>query len=120
MLSNRDFQLFVNPNSHASQLVIMHMLIIDFVMSTTAALENGKNRTKDHRKDHSKDASRVWIQQMINVLPADHRYYAEWPVKLLTSLGFFEEDQIREPSLLIGGTAALIETSERSPHKWQN
>ncbi|RSL76644.1 hypothetical protein CEP51_009778 [Fusarium floridanum] len=115
-LSSNDFAHFVDPQNHISQLVIMHTLVLDFVMSKKAVDEFGKTGIGRNGYDCRRAMSKVWIEQIQGRLPAEYQEYAEWPVKLVKSLNYsFDKDaEVWEPFLLSRGTATLSETDTLS------
>ncbi|RMJ14803.1 hypothetical protein CDV36_005537 [Fusarium kuroshium] len=115
-LSSNDFAHFVDPQNHISQLVIMHTLVLDFVMSKKAVDEFGKTGIGRNGYDCRRAMSKVWIEQIQGRLPAEYQVYAEWPVKLVKSLNYsFDKDaEVWEPFLLSRGTATLSETDTLS------
>lgn len=112
-LSSQDFASFIDPENHVSQLVIMHMLVLDYVMSRKTILvepftTSGRpGSTKGH--DTRKGMSKIWIEQMLVRLPLDLHKYAEWPVSFVRGLSysFKKDDEVWRPFLLSNGQATL-------------
>ncbi|KAJ4160571.1 hypothetical protein NW754_003690 [Fusarium falciforme] len=115
-LTSNDFSHFVDPQNYVSQLVIMHTLVLDFVMSKKAVDEFGKTGIGRHGYDCRRAMSKVWIEEIQGRLPAEYQEYAGWPVKLIKSLNYsFDKDaEVWEPFLLSRGTATLSETDTLS------
>ncbi|KPM36641.1 T-complex protein 1 subunit epsilon [Neonectria ditissima] len=117
-LTSKDFISFIDPNNPASQLVIMHMLALDYVMSRKTFVEKsakpwgslGPSEGYDCRKGMSK----IWIDKMLEQLPSEYHKYAEWPANFVRGLtySFNKEDQVWRPFFLNNGTTTL--SSEHS------
>ncbi|RGP63483.1 sterol uptake control 2 [Fusarium longipes] len=110
-LNSSDFASFIDTKNYASQLVIMHMLVLEFVMSRKAV--EGDKRSSLGQKGYycRKAMSKVWVQQILNNLPSKYCEYGEWPLRFINSLNysFDDEDQVWKPFLLSSGTAILQE-----------
>ncbi|PTD01867.1 hypothetical protein HYE67_005931 [Fusarium culmorum] len=108
-LSSNDFASFIDTENYASQLVIMHMLVLEFVMSRKAV--EGDKRSSMGQKGHyfRKATSKGWVQQILNRLPSEYYEYGEWPLRFINSLNysFDGEDQVWKPFLLSSGMAIL-------------
>ncbi|KAF5023162.1 hypothetical protein F66182_4776 [Fusarium sp. NRRL 66182] len=111
-LANNDFESFIDPKSYPSQLVIMHILVLEFVMSRKAVEGSNRQRGQGCRKAMSK----VWVQQIVKRLPHEYHEYGEWPIKFIKSLeySFDDEDQVWKPFMLSSGTAVWSEEDTRS------
>ncbi|KAF4446529.1 Sterol uptake control protein 2 [Fusarium austroafricanum] len=110
-LNSNDFASFVDTNNHASQLVIMHLLVLEFVMSRKE-LENNKRSVVGKKGYHCRKAmSKIWVQQILRKLPVEYYEYGEWPLKFINSLNysFDDEDQVWKPFFLSRGRAVLPE-----------
>ncbi|KAM0562759.1 hypothetical protein ACHAPJ_001599 [Fusarium lateritium] len=110
-LNTNDFASFIDPKSYVSQLVIMHMLVLEFVMSRKAV--EGAQRTRLGMKGYycKKAMSKIWIQQILENLPPEYYKYGEWPLKFINNLhySFDDEDQVWKPFFLSNGRAILPE-----------
>lgn len=108
-LSSSDFASFIDTENYASQLVIMHMLVLEFVMSRKAV--EGDQRSSMGQKGYyfRKATSKGWVQQILNRLPSEYYEYGEWPLRFINSLNysFDGEDQVWKPFLLSSGMAIL-------------
>ncbi|RGP69351.1 c6 transcription factor [Fusarium sporotrichioides] len=110
-LNSNDFASFVYTENYASRLVIMHMLVLEFVMSRKVV--EGDKRSSMGQKGYyyRKATSKGWIQHIFNRLPLEYHEYGEWPLRFINSLSysFDDEDQVWKPFLLSSGTAVLQE-----------
>ncbi|KAK7408993.1 hypothetical protein QQX98_008812 [Neonectria punicea] len=112
-LTSKDFASFINPDNPASQLVIMHMLALDYVMSRKTFVQQsakpwgslGPREGYDCRKGMSK----VWIDKMLEQLPPEYHKYAEWPAKFVRGLtySFNQGDEVWRPFYLNDGITTL-------------
>ena len=109
-LKTEDFEAFIDPENYAARLVIMHILILDYVMSRKS-VQGGlmANASPGFVKglDYRKGMSRLWIEQINDQLPAEYHEYAAWPVNFMRSLtySFNHENEVWKPFLLSEGTA---------------
>ncbi|CAJ0548754.1 Ff.00g023670.m01.CDS01 [Fusarium sp. VM40] len=110
-LSNDDFTSFIDTKNHTSQLVIMHMLILEFVMSRKAMEEGGRSTLGQKGYYCRKAMSKVWVQQILSRLPLKYCEYGEWPLRFIDSLNysFDDEYQVWKPFFLSSGRAILVE-----------
>ncbi|KAM0426802.1 hypothetical protein ACHAPT_008118 [Fusarium lateritium] len=110
-LTSNEFSHFVDPQNHVSQLVIMHILVLDFVMSKKSVDEFGKTGIGRKGYDCRRAMSKVWIEEIQGRLPVKYQEYAEWPVRFIRSLNYsFDKDaEVWEPFLLSRGQATLSE-----------
>ncbi|KAH7197983.1 uncharacterized protein B0J16DRAFT_31766 [Fusarium flagelliforme] len=110
-LNTADFTSFIDTKNYASQLVIMHMLVLEFVMSRKAV--EGDKRSAIGQKGYycRKAMSKVWVQKILSKLPQEYYEYGEWPLRFINSLNysFDDEDQVWKPFMLSSGTAILPE-----------
>ncbi|VUC33608.1 unnamed protein product, partial [Clonostachys rosea] len=111
-LSMEEFSSFMNPQNHASRLIIMHMLTLDFVMSRKDVQDGSRlGSSEAYRKgyDCRKNMSVAWISQMLGELPKDYQVYAEWIQRFSQGLtfSFDSDDEIWKPFLLHHGKANL-------------
>ncbi|WXC64097.1 hypothetical protein SNK03_009899 [Fusarium graminearum] len=108
-LSSNDFASFIDTENYASQLVIIHMLVLEFVMSRKAV--EGDKRSSMGQKGYyfRKATSKGWVQQILSRLPSEYYEYGEWPLRFINSLNysFDGEDQVWKPFLLSSGMAIL-------------
>lgn len=108
-LNTADFTSFIDTKNYASQLVIMHMLVLEFVMSRKAV--EGDKRSSIGQKGYycRKAMSKVWVQKILSKLPLEYCEYGEWPLRFINSLNysFDDEDQVWKPFMLSSGTAIL-------------
>lgn len=117
-LQNEDFAAFINPDNFVCQLDIMHMLVLDFVMSRKSVQKASTIRgSTGFQKgfDYRRGMSRLWVEQIYSKLPEEYREYGEWPLKFMRSLtySFSHENDIWKPFCLSDGTA--ICNTESSP-----
>ncbi|KAK7433161.1 hypothetical protein QQZ08_000092 [Neonectria magnoliae] len=112
-LTSKDFASFINPNNPASQLVIIHMLALDYVMSRKTFVQQsakpwGSLGTREGC-DCRKDMSKVWIDKMLEQLPPEYHKYAEWPAKFVRGLtySFNQENEVWRPFFLNDGITTL-------------
>ncbi|KAL6923399.1 hypothetical protein FSST1_000673 [Fusarium sambucinum] len=110
-LNSNDFTSFIDAENYSSQLVIMHMLVLEFVMSRKA-VEGDKRSSKGQKGYHCRKAtSKLWVLNIHNNLPLEYYEYSEWPLRFINSLNysFDDEDQVWKPFLLSNGTAIMQE-----------
>ncbi|EXK33360.1 hypothetical protein FOXG_06157 [Fusarium oxysporum f. sp. lycopersici 4287] len=108
-LSSNDFASFIDPTNHASQLVILHMLVLEFVMSRKS-VEGDKRSALGKKGYHCRKAmSKVWVQQILRKLPVEYYEYGEWPLRFINSLNysFDDEDQVWKPFFLSNGRTVV-------------
>ncbi|KAK2594051.1 hypothetical protein QQS21_008236 [Conoideocrella luteorostrata] len=83
-LSAQEFALFTNPNNHIGRLVIIHMLLMDCIMSRTICVwEEGPQVTFNdtrHRYDARNVMAIKWIENIYESLPEMYQPYAQWPL----------------------------------------
>lgn len=110
-LSNDDFTSFIDTKNHTSQLVIMHMLVLEFVMSRKVMEGDGRSRLGQKGYYCRKAMSKVWVQQILSRLPLKYCEYGEWPLRFIGSLNysFDDEHQVWKPFFLSSGRAILTE-----------
>ncbi|KAF4977512.1 hypothetical protein FZEAL_5991 [Fusarium zealandicum] len=115
-LASADFASFVDSQNHVSQLVIMHMLVLDFVMSRKVVEEGDKVRRGQAGYDCKKAMSKVWIERMLKQLPPEYQSYAEWPVRFSRGIkhSFNEGSQDWEPFFLSNVKATMRNTNTLS------
>ncbi|KAH7013519.1 hypothetical protein EDB80DRAFT_710198 [Ilyonectria destructans] len=112
-LTSQDFSAFIDPENHVSQLVIMHMLVLDYVISRKTVSEESakycRNAGFNNGYDCRKGMSEIWIDQMLEQLPLEYQKYAEWPVNFVRGLSYsFEQDHdVWRPFLLNNGAATM-------------
>ncbi|OBS19597.1 hypothetical protein FPOA_11322 [Fusarium poae] len=110
-LNSNDFASFIDTENYSSQLVIMHMLVLEFVMSRKAV--EGDKRSSTGQKGYycRKATSKLWVLKILNNLPLEYYKYGEWPLRFINSLdySFDDEDQVWKPFLLSNGTAIMQE-----------
>ncbi|CAM1506376.1 Fc.00g060170.m01.CDS01 [Cosmosporella sp. VM-42] len=119
-----DFASFIDPDNYVSQLVIMHMLVLDFVMMPHA-IEDGSmnNSSPGFRKGfhYRRAMSKVWVEQIQGRLPSEYHQYAKWPVAFVRTLKYsINKDQVWKPFLLSEGKITLpADSSSLSAIEWQ-
>ncbi|KAM5348779.1 hypothetical protein ACJ41O_008602 [Fusarium nematophilum] len=105
-LTANDFASFVDRQNHVSQLVIMHMLVLEFVMGRKS-VEDGGNGGPGASKgyDCRKAMSKIWMERMLERLPPEYHEYAEWPIRFARSLNysFNKDNQVWKPFMLNDG-----------------
>ncbi|KAF4991585.1 hypothetical protein FGRMN_7704 [Fusarium graminum] len=108
-LSSNDFASFIDTKNYASQLVIMHMLVVEFVMGRKTVDEDEMSTPSQKSHYYRKAMSKVWIQQILEKLPLEYREYGEWTSNFTSSLdySFDDEDQVWKPFVLSSGRAIL-------------
>lgn len=111
-LRPEDFASFIDPDNHVSQLVIMHMLILDFVMSRKsieAISYIGSSIGFKKGFDYRRGMSKLWIEQIYERLPIEYKPYAEWTVNFSRSLmvSHEHENEVWNPFLLTNGKAIM-------------
>ncbi|KAF7547704.1 hypothetical protein G7Z17_g7533 [Cylindrodendrum hubeiense] len=113
-LTSEDFVAFINPENHVSRLVIMHMLVLDYVISRKTAIggrsaKHCGNLGSRKEYDYRKGISKIWIGQILERLPSEYKKYAEWPVNFVRGLGYYfeQEHEVWRPFLLSNGTATI-------------
>ncbi|KAF5666027.1 sterol uptake control 2 [Fusarium heterosporum] len=109
-LSSDDFASFIDTKNYASQLVIMHMLVVEFVMGRKTVNEDKMSTPSQKSHYYRKAMSKVWIQQILEKLPLEYREYGEWTLNFINSLdySFDDEDQVWKPFVLSSGRAILL------------
>lgn len=82
-----EFTNFIDPSNYCSQLIILHMLILDYVMGSTI-FEGRTDRLADARVrnirsvfEYRKAMLVVWTTKVAANLPPEYRKYADWPVQ---------------------------------------
>lgn len=105
-MSHEDFANFMDPDNYTSQLVLMHLFVLDFVMSRKAvdeASEAPKNVVQTRTGfDCRKNMTLRWIEKIYARLPSQYQPYAEGPIvfaRRLTS-SFLSKDGAWKPFLL--------------------
>ncbi|KAH7161355.1 hypothetical protein EDB81DRAFT_784547 [Dactylonectria macrodidyma] len=112
-LTSEEFATFIDPDSHVSRLVIMHMLVLDFVISRKTLIKGGTDGDKFQRYSKAFDSNKgmfgFWIDQMVEELPPEYRKYAMWPVNFVRGLDFSFElgHEVWRPFLLSIGKTTL-------------
>ncbi|KAM0218421.1 hypothetical protein ACHAPQ_011247 [Fusarium lateritium] len=110
-LNSDDFSSFIDTKNYTSQLVIMHMLVLEFVMSRKAIEEDRRSTPGQKGYNCRKAMSKVWVQQILSKLPLEYCKYGEWPLKFISSLdySFDDEHQVWKPFFLSSGRAILLQ-----------
>lgn len=111
-LSPSDFTAMIDPTNSVSRLMIMHMLVLDFVMSRKEVEDGGTVRKHDPTLkgyDTRKSMALRWIENIWAELPEAYREYAEWPRNFAKGLrlSFGKEDDIWLPFRLHDGIAII-------------
>lgn len=85
-LDAKQFGAFVDRNNHSGRLVIMHMLVVDFIMSRRLPSDGSKvahyiglHRGFDLRKAMSVE----WIEEIMESLPEEYVGYGEWGLEFV-------------------------------------
>lgn len=105
-LSHEEFAAFMDPNNYSSQLVIVYILVLDFVMSRKAVDEASdvpKNIVQCRTGfDCRKSMTLIWIEKVVARLPSEYRPYAEAPIAFVRRLttSFFTKDGAWKPFYL--------------------
>ena len=71
--SNEDFVAFANPDNFVAQLLIMHMLLLDYVLGPFCVPD-----TKQFRFPARKRVIISWARQLLDRLPDFMKQYGEW------------------------------------------
>jgi hypothetical protein len=82
-MSNEDFLIVSDPKNYASQLLLGHFFIIDYVLgelmlngSTSSELATPTSDNFNIRRT----TIPAWLERMTENLPLKYRKYAEWPL----------------------------------------
>ncbi|KAH7151906.1 hypothetical protein B0J13DRAFT_547104 [Dactylonectria estremocensis] len=112
-LTSEEFATFIDPDNHVSRLVIMHMLVLDFVISRKTIVKGSTDGDKIPRCSKAFDSNKgmfgFWIDQMLDQLPPEYEKYAMWPVNFVRGLDYSFElgHEVWRPFLLSIGKATL-------------
>lgn len=89
-LSSPEYASFIDANNHVSRLVIMHMLVLDYIMSSR--IEDGGRHhhsvlveTREYYNSRSLMIC-VWVVDIEGTLPVELGDYAAWPVNFVRNL----------------------------------
>lgn len=110
MVSPEDFAAFIDSKTPVSQLVIMHLLVLEFVMSSKEVETGDKLRIKNAKYDENYDCRKImarkWLRKILGDLPDEYRAYAAWVANFVKglSVAFDSEDELWEHFLLYEGT----------------
>ncbi|KAF5013834.1 hypothetical protein FDECE_191 [Fusarium decemcellulare] len=115
-LTTTEFASFIDPQNYASQLVIIHMLILGFVMGRKSVDQCGQTELGKKGTDCRKVMSKMWIEQMLKRLPAEYHEYAEWPMRFIRTFNYsFESNgEVWKPFSLSSGKVTWSETDTSS------
>ena len=89
-LSAEEFASFIDQENHVSRLVIIHILVLDFVMSRRVVDEEGKapdsSTVLRSGYDCRKSMAVIWIQKVVDQLPQEYLPYATWALSFSKQL----------------------------------
>ncbi|KHO11766.1 hypothetical protein MAA_10710 [Metarhizium robertsii ARSEF 23] len=84
-LSAVEFAAFIDPSNHIARLVIVHMLLLDIIMSRTICVWEDGPQFSFHETRHRYDARNVmaivWMEKIYDSLPETYQPYIEWPIR---------------------------------------
>jgi hypothetical protein len=125
-LSAGDFAEFINPDNHVARLVIVHMLLLDIILSRTICMwEEGPQiafQETRHRYDARNVMAIVWMENIYDSLPDMYRPYIDWPLgfskymktTFKADTSFWKpistDDSLSLEKLRLDGTEAKIES----------
>lgn len=97
-MTPEEFTWFTDPENSVGRLLIIHMLILDVIMSRRVVEEQGPGTILNC----CKSTAVLWIEKVVKELPKEYVKYAEWPLSFGRSLDFSinMEDAIWKPLLL--------------------
>ncbi|KAG8426140.1 hypothetical protein J3459_008401 [Metarhizium acridum] len=76
---------FIDPSNQIARLVIVHMLLLDIILSRTICVWEDGPQFSFHETRHRYDARNVmaivWMEKIYDSLPETCRPYIEWPLK---------------------------------------
>ena len=92
-LSHDEFLSLVKPDNYPSQLVLLHLLALDFVMSRRSVDQASDALTKATQGRTGFDARRsmtvTWIEKIMARLPTEYRPYADGVITFVRHLTSF-------------------------------
>lgn len=82
--SAEEFATFIDPQNAPAQLIIMHLLVLDYVMGSTVIegrmdnMVGARLRNIRHVFDYRKEMLLQWTKSIEEGLPKDFKKYARW------------------------------------------
>jgi hypothetical protein len=73
LMSNEEFQAFIDPESHVCQLLIIHMFLLDYVLGRMIIAPGDEPKCPGR-----KEMVIFWTRNIIKALPEDYEQYAVW------------------------------------------
>ncbi|KAI5456930.1 hypothetical protein BGZ63DRAFT_395123 [Mariannaea sp. PMI_226] len=73
LMSNEEFQSFIDPSSHVCQLLIIHMFLLDYVLGRSFI-----SLVDEPKCSGRKDMVIFWTRNIINALPTGYQEYTPW------------------------------------------
>lgn len=94
-----EFADFVDPRNYTAQLLILHMLLLDYIMD--ASLEGMTKASTSNRPQNKIDFHKFimlsWSEKIVKGLPAAYARYAEWPIYHARQLCLGDTSQLYLP-----------------------
>ena len=87
-MASPEFAVFIRPDNHAARLLIMHILLLDTIMSGSICLwedDAPLDKPRD-RYDGRNVMAVLWQERIYADLPDTYKPYAEWAVGMARQL----------------------------------
>lgn len=92
-MNNEEFMSLVDPNNYPSQLVLLHLFVLDFVMSRkTVDQASDSLASESHCRtgfDGRRSTTVIWIERIMERLPEEYHPYAEGAIAFVRYLTSF-------------------------------
>lgn len=73
MMSNEEFQAFIDPENHVCQLLIVHQFMLDYVLGRCFIAPGDEPKCAGR-----KDMVIFWARYVIKELPDNYKQYTTW------------------------------------------